>query len=265
MAIITLTSDLGTRSQYAAILQGVIYTLCSEAKIVEITHEVPNFDILEAAFILKNTYHFFPKGTIHLIAVDPNWGEQKNGVIMKLNDHYFISPDNGIFSLIAENQAAEYIAIQTDKIPVQEFPRSFRVGGILAPTAAVMANGGDMNELGTPCKVKELYWGEPISTKKGIRGKIIHIDKFGNAITNITRNTFLEAKKDRSFVIVLRNMRIRKIYSTYSDVSKGEALAIFGQSGHLEISMREAAAAELLGLKVHDMISIEFGEEKVKG
>ncbi|RMG57818.1 MAG: hypothetical protein D6722_24340, partial [Bacteroidetes bacterium] len=106
--------------------------------------------------------------------------------------------------------------------------------------------------------LRELRWGEPSYSGNCLRGKIIHIDKFGNAITNIHREGFMALKQQRRFEIFIRNVRLRRIVNTYADVAKADALAIFGESAHLEIAMREASAAELLGLKVHDMITIEF-------
>ncbi len=257
MSIITLTSDLGTRSQYAAVLKGVIYSCFSGATLVEISQEISNFDIMEAAFVLRSAYSAFPKGTVHLIAIDPEFGSQKFGIVMELNGHYFVAPDNGICSLIAGNQEARCFVIEKEFTEFV-FPRSFRIAKALAPAAAWLAQGNPVEELGSPVVIKSLIWGDPTFNNQCLRGKVIHIDKFGNAITNIHKELFLMLKQEMSFEIFLRNIRLRRIISTYSDVGKGDALAIFGSSGYLEIAMRECAASELLGLKVHDMITIEF-------
>lgn len=258
MAIITLTSDFGKRSHYTAVLQGVMYSLYPDAKIVEISHEIPNFDVMEAAFIVKNTYKHFPKGSVHLISVDPETSiENKTGIIMDCEGHYFVAPDNGICSLIAEYREKRSFCI-SEALLFQKFPKSFRVGQYLAPVAAMLAQGEKPENFGEENAMKELIWGAPIQTHGAIRGKIIHIDKFGNAITNIHKELFLDVKQDRGFEIFLRNIRLKKIVSTYSDVGRANHLAIFGTSGYLEIAMREASAADLLGLKVHDMITIEF-------
>lgn len=258
MSLITLTSDLGTRSQYVAVLKGVIYSCFREVTLVEISQEISNYDIMEAAFVMRSTFGAFPKGSIHLIAVDPEFGNQKYGIVMELDGHYFVAPDNGICSLIAGNQDVKCIAIEKEFPELSSFPRSFRAAQSLAPAAAWLAQGKPLEELGSPVEMKKLIWGEPTCNKNCLRGKIIHIDKFGNAITNIHKELFLMLKQDMGFEIFLRNIRLRRIISTYSDVGKGDALAIFGSSGYLEIAMRESAASELLGLKVHDMITIEF-------
>lgn len=259
MAIITLTSDLGKQTHYAAVLQGIIYTLSPQTHVVDISHHIRNFDIMEAAFVVKHTYPSFPKNTIHLIAVDPEYGEHSTGIIMKCDEQYFVAPDNGLCSLIAENREKTCFRIE-EKMLSLIYPKSFRPAQVLAPAAAFLANGGNISEIAVSTEIKELRWGEPTFMNNALRGKIIHIDTFGNAITNIDKNLFLELKKEKNFEIFLRNIRLRRIVSTYSDVGKGDALAIFGSSGYLEIAMRESSAADLLGLKVHDMITIEFKE-----
>ncbi len=259
MDIITLTSDLGKQTHYAAVLQGIIYTLCPQARIIDISHHIRNFDIMEAAFVVKYTYPSFPKGTIHIIAVDPEYGEHSTGIIMECEGQFFVAPDNGVCSLIAENKEKKCFRID-EKLLSLNYPKSFRPAQILAPAAAFLANGGNMLDVSKPSEIKELFWGEPTFMNNALRGKIIHIDTFGNAITNIDKKLFLELKKDKNFELFLRNIRLRRIVSTYSDVGKGDALAIFGSSGYLEVAMRESSAADLLGLKVHDMITIEFKE-----
>ena len=257
MDIITLTSDLGTQTHYAAALQGILYTLSPHSCVVNISHQIRNFDVMEAAFVVKHAYPSFPKGTIHIIAVDPDYGEHATGVIMYCDEQYFIAPNNGVCSLIATNREKICFLID-EKMLSQHFPKSFRSAQVLAPAAAFLANGGKITEIAETAEIKELFWGEPIVKNHALRGKIIHIDTFGNAITNIDKQLFLEIKKEKSFEIFLRNIRLRRIVSTYSDVGKGDALAIFGSHGYLEIAMRESSAADLLGLKVHDMITLEF-------
>ena len=143
---------------------------------------------------------------------------------------------------------------------VDLFPISFRAARTAAPAAAFLASGGELHELGQDHTLRDLRWGEPSYNGSCIRGKIIHIDKFGNAVTNILRNSFLELKQDRRFEIAIRSIRLQRIVNTYADVGKSEPLAIFGHGEHLEIALREESASQLMGLKINDMISIEFEE-----
>jgi S-adenosylmethionine hydrolase len=258
MPIITLTSDLGSTSHYAAVLKGMILSLYPAATIVDVTHHIPSFDLMEAAFVTRNTYTAFPPGTIHVIAVDPEFGETATGLIMRYRDHFFVAPNNGVLSLVNNGEDHECVEIRNEGLVKEGYPKSFRTGGVLGPAAAFLASGGPLEEVGPYILMKELRWGEPTYAGNALRGKIIHIDKFGNAITNIQKEEFLKIRDGRSFEVFIRSVRLKRIVNTYSDVGKADALAIFGQSAMLEIAMREASAAELLGLKVHDMITIEF-------
>lgn len=260
MPIITLTSDLGDSNHYAAVLKGIIISLYPDARLIDVTHNVSNFDIMEAAYLVKNTFPAFPDGTIHIVAVDPEHHPADAGIVTSCCNQYFIGPNNGVLSLICDRAESYSVEIVNEGLIKSNYPKSFRAARMFAPTAAFLASGGTLAEVGPQVEMRDLRWGEPSYAGNCLRGKIIHIDKFGNAITNIRREGFLELKKGRGFEIFIRNVRLKRIVNTYSDVSKADALAIFGESNNLEIAMREASAAELLGLKVHDMITIEFNK-----
>lgn len=258
MAIITLTTDLGTRDHYTASLKGTLLGLCPEAVLVDITHEISHFNTLEAAFILKSAFHKFPAGTIHIVGVDPEGGRHNRMLVMKLKEHYFVAPDNGVMSLIREDAECESIAVEPEKLPAIGPGRAFLIQNQMAPIAAELAKGTDMHDLGEAVSIREYLWGAPSYTNDTLRGVIVHIDHFGNAITNIRKPQFMEIKGDRSFQIFIRNLRLQRIVSAYGDVAKGGELAIFSDNDHLEIALREGSAAQLLGLKVQDMLTIEF-------
>lgn len=213
---------------------------------------------MHAAYVVKNSCAAFPAGSIHMIAVDSEQTQIDTGLVVKLENQYFVGPDNGVMSLIADGREVECYEIENEGLLHNSYPRSFRAARVFGPTAAFLASGGTLEEVGSPVDMRILKWGEPSYTGNCLRGKVIHIDKFGNAITNIRKEGFLSLKEDRRFEIFIRNVRLKRIVNTYSDVGKADALAIFGESNHLEIAMRETSAAELLGLKIHDMITIEF-------
>ena len=260
MSIITLTTDFGQQDHYVAVLKGIIYSLNPEVRLVDITHNVPDYDIMAAAFSVKNTFEAFPPGSIHLIGVDPKDRQINGGIVVLSQGHYFIGPDNGVISLICRKNIDQCVSIEKESLTLAQYPVSFRAARLYASTAAFLSANGDMNEIGSPTKMNDLRWGEPSYTDGCLRGKIIHIDKFGNAVTNIEKSYFLSLKGNRSFEIFIRNLRLKRIVSTYSDVAKTDALAIFGESNFLEIALREASASTLLGLQIHDMITIEFSE-----
>ncbi|MFK7970487.1 MAG: S-adenosyl-l-methionine hydroxide adenosyltransferase family protein [Bacteroidia bacterium] len=263
MPIITLTTDLGAQGHYAAVLKGIIYRLCNHATIVDVSHTVRNFDVMEAAFVVRGMAFSFPEGTIHLVGVDPESAGNAPAVVMQLRGHYFVGPNNGLMSLIAEEADAVLVNIENEGLMCAEYPRSFRAARLFAPAAAFLASGGKLAEVGSKVDMSELRWGAPTYSNNALRGNIIHIDQFGNAVTNIQRAYFLEVRENRSFEIFLRNLRLKRIVTTYSDVGKADALAIFGEQQYLEIAMREASAAQLLGLNVHDMVTVEFSNPNI--
>lgn len=258
MAIITLTTDLGTRSPYAAVLKGVIHSMCKPDYVIDISHEVSRFDIMETAFLVKHAAFTFPTGSIHLVGVDPDANAAFPCVVMAWKGHFFVGPNNGVLSLIAQKAEVEVVEITHEGLIREDFPRAFRAARVLAPTAAFLASGGPLQEIGPATALHELRWGDPTYASNALRGTILHIDRFGNAITNIDKSHFLKIRDGRSFEIFLRNLHLRRIVTTYGDVGKSEALAIFGQHNLLEIALRESSAAQLLGLSVRDMVTIEF-------
>jgi len=233
-------------------------TLLPGAAICDITHEIAPFNLWEAAFVAKSTCFKFPRGSIHIIGVDPEGGSRLNTVVMALEGHFFVAPDNGVLSLIRDQSQAECIAVNPDAIPVPVTGRAFLAQYCLAPVAAALANGKSLKSLGSPLEMKDYRRGEPSFTENTLRGSIVHIDHFGNALTNIQKAPFMELKGTKSFQIFVRNLRLQRIVDSYGDVSKGEALALFSDNGHLEIAIREGSAAQLLRLKAQDMLTIEF-------
>lgn len=258
MAVITLTTDLGTRDHYAASLRGTLMMLQPGVVVIDITHEIAHFNLLEAAFVAKSACFKFPMGTIHLIAVDPEGGSRMGLVVMEQGGHYFVAPDNGVLSLVREGRDAATVMVNLERLPLPSVGKAFLAQNRLVPVAAALAAGESLESLGEPGEIKEYRWGEPSFTENSLRGVILHIDHFGNAITNIRKEPFMATKGDKSFQVFIRNLRMQRIVGSYGDVAKGEALALFSDNGHLEIAIREGSAAQLLGLKVQDMITIEF-------
>ncbi len=258
MAVITLTTDLGTRDHYAASLKGTLLRLAPGAAIVDISHDIAHFNLLEAAFVAKSACPKFPEGSIHIIGIDPEGGSRLGMAILLQGGQYYVAPDNGVLSLIRSTEDAEAVLVDLEAMDLPANGRAFLVQNRMAVIAAALANGKSMASLGTVSAIKESRWGEPSYTDSSLRGVIVHIDHFGNAFTNIQKETFMKLKGDRSFQVFIRNLRIQRIVGSYADASKGDSLAIFSDNGHLEIAIREGSAAKLLGLKVQDMMTIEF-------
>lgn len=256
--VITLTTDSGYRDFYVAVIKGGIISRLPDCQIIDISHQIESFDIQQAAFILKNSYHVFPQGTVHLLGVNaiPEW--QQPLVAIKANGHYFTGPDNGIFSLM---ELRPEIIIELDHKSSKH--KSFPAADLLVDASCKLATGTDIASLGThKDALYERTMFRPVSEPSVLRGTVIHIDRYGNVITNITREMFEHVGRGRSFQISLRrsDYNIDTISGHYNDVPEGEKLALFGFSGHLEIAMNKGNAAGLLNMRLNDALRIEFDD-----
>ncbi|SMO44315.1 SAM hydrolase/SAM-dependent halogenase family protein [Solitalea koreensis] len=257
MAIITLTTDLGHKDFYQSALKGAILSQLPNANIIDVSHQISSYNIPQAAFILKNSYKFFPKGTVHLIGIDANYGSNPRYLAMASDGHYFVGPDNGIFSLLFEHPPTKIVAIN---IKAEAKFLHFPLLDIFVKAACHLANGGVLTGLGaetTDYNHRSLI--QPVVEQNIIRGSVIYIDSFQNVITNITKELFESARMKRRFEVYFRrNESINKINIHYNEVPEGEKLCIFSISNFLEIAINKGNAAGLLGLHVGDIIRIEF-------
>lgn len=258
MGIITLTTDLGHRDFYQAALKGSIISLLPDVRLVDISHEIPSFNIQNAAFILQNAYHYFPKSTVHLIGIDTVFQEGSRYVAMKHNGHYFVGADNGIFSIIlGEEKAEELIEIELmQDLRFLHFP----LADVLVKAACHIASGTPILEIGSiidaPLQKVTL---SPIIEPNLIKGHVSYIDSFGNVISNISKDLFNKVQNGRNFILHFkRNETIEKMSWHYNEVSEGEKLCLFGISNYLEIAINKGNASKLLGLYQDEMIMIEF-------
>lgn len=258
MGIITLTTDLGHRDFYQAALKGSILTLLPQVRLVDISHEIPSFNIQHAAFILQNAYHYFPKNTVHLIGIDTVFQEGSRYIAMEYNDHFFVGADNGIFSVIlGEDKPKKLIEIEImQDLRFLHFP----LADILVKAACHIAKGDPIEALGSliesPLQKMSL---QPIIEKNTIKGHVSYIDSFGNVISNVSKELFNKVQQGRNFVLHFkRNETIEKMSWHYNEVTEGEKLCLFGISNYLEIAINKGNASQLLGLNQDEMIMIEF-------
>lgn len=251
MAIITLTTDLGLKDHYIGSVKGSILSRFPEAAIIDISHQVPTYNIQDAAYIIKNAYPNFPKGSIHIIGIKAEQTSQSSHVIVFSDGHYFISADNGIFSFL--DSAIEKII---------ELPASistFPTRDVFAVAATAMAKGVKMEELGkTKESLLERMPFRAATMDDMIRGTVEYIDSYGNVMCNITQTLFNQVGKGREFKIEFARYEILKISKTYNDVPEGEILALFNSANQLEISMNSDRANSMLNLKLNDSITIRF-------
>lgn len=275
MSIITLITDFGNKDHFVAKIKGEIYSNYANAKIVDISNNVSPFNIMEAAYILENAYKSFPDKTVHIIDVDSEKTLEKKHIVMYLDNHFFISSDNGILSILCQNINPEKIY---EIIIHDELDKIDSSTKIFSKVACHLAKGGKPELIG-----KEINEIKPVKNLKPfinedssqIISSVIYIDNFGNVITNLKKNVFDEIRKGRSFEISVRNYKFKKIYNKYTDIvnyeipinqrnDEGKGLVVFNSSDLLQISIYRSnpqnvgTASSLMGLKIYDSVTISF-------
>ena len=275
MSIITLITDFGNKDHFVAKIKGEIYSNYDNAKIVDISNNVSPFNIMEAAYILENAYKSFPDKTVHIIDVDSEKTLEKKHIVMYLDNHFFISSDNGILSILCQNINPEKIY---EIIIHDELDKIDSSTKIFSKVACHLAKGGKPELLGKeineikPVKNLKPFINEDLSQ---IISSVMYIDNFGNVITNLKKNVFDEIRKGRSFEISVRNYKFKKIYNKYTDIvnyeipiiqrnDEGKGLVVFNSSDLLQISIYRSnpqnvgTASSLMGLKIYDSVTISF-------
>jgi S-adenosylmethionine hydrolase len=244
--LITLISDFGIRDPFAGIMKGVILGIDPQARLVDLTHQVESYDILEGALALAQSYPYFPAGTIHLVVVDPGVGSERRAIVLSTGAAHFVGPDNGVFELVYQREPGFEVRHITSKEYLRSsVSQTFHGRDIFAPVAGWLSTGVAAEKLGpvVPDYVR-LQVPRPEPTSAGqVRGTVLRIDKFGNLITNLTAE-HLPARE--SFLLLVGGRRVTRLVTSYSAGVPGETFAILGSAGFLEIAARQASAAELL-------------------
>lgn len=259
--IITLLTDFGTRDAYVSAIKGVILQLCPEAKIVDISHDVPTYDVKYGAFLLFQASSYFPEGTIHMAVVDPGVGTTRRRIIVQGRRSFYVGPDNGVLSLAAEREGiVRTVEVREKKFMLPQVSNTFEGRDVFAPISAYLAKGVNIAEFGPEING---FIKLPLKDAKVVDGKIIgevlHIDGFGNIVTNIQKNLLEEAKilEDASLkVLVDKHSRIMRFCRAYGEVSASVPLMIIGSSGFLEFSVNQGSAKELFKARVGDAVEI---------
>ncbi len=255
MAIITLTTDFGLKDHYVGAIKGAIYSQFPEVTIVDISHQVEKYNLLDASHILKASYPDFPKSTIHIIGVNTELKNSGGYAVVEYNGHFFIGADNGIFSLLFEETPQKIREI----VPEENQKLSFPVRDIFAKTACLLAQGVPFESIGKPKdSLLQRIPFRAASMGDNIRGSFVYVDSYGNVSTNIDKRLFEQVGKGRPFIIELARHSIDRLSKEYSEVPEGEVLALFNASDFLEIAMRNGKAGSMLNLKINDSITVRF-------
>ena len=275
MSIITLTTDFGNKDFFVASVKGAILSGVKNALIVDVSHEIQPYNHSEAAYVLKNAYKTFPKGTIHIIGVESELTPENRHIAMLFEGHYFIGSDNGIFSMIKDDLKAEKIV--EINIHENESP-SFYVLDAFVKVASHLSRMGKLEVIGKAIKtIKQITNINPVVNNKEnqILGSVIYIDNYGNVVTNINKKFFNEIGKSRDYKIFARTVKFENIYDSYTDAidfsspkekreEDGKKIAIFNSANHLELGIYKSnpktygSAASLFGLDYRDPITVKF-------
>lgn len=254
MPVITLTTDFGHKDHYSALVKGVLLSRIPNAVVVDISHNIQNFNIVQAAYIFRNCWESFPKGSIHLISVNDLPEAASRFLLASCRGHFFIAPDNGVLHL-ALGAAIE----AAYALPWPE-EASFRLAELFAHTAAQLAVGLPPEEIGDLQEgIAQRIILQPVVMQDQIRGTVIYIDHYDNIVVNIDRTLFEKVGGKRPFELYFkRHDPITELSAAYADVPLGEPMCWFNSAGLLEIAINTGRAASLLGLKVNDTVQIDF-------
>lgn len=256
--IITLTTDFGLKDPYVSEMKAVILSISPNARIIDISHNVSKFDVRMGAYILASASKYFPKNTIHVAVVDPGVGVSRLPILIETKNSFFIGPDNGLLVLAAERQGIKKIfELKNKDFMLNEISNTFHGRDIFAPVAAHLFNGVLPPLFGSKIKkiVKPIFT-EIKRTSKSIIGQVLHIDEFGNIITNIHDSDINPKPKKKMITIEFPTSRMKvRLCNSYSYVNLGELLILIGSHSFLEISANQSNAAEITNIKVGDKIA----------
>jgi len=257
--LITLTTDFGTSDHFVGAMKGVILGIATRTRIVDITHQITPFEVNEAAFTIAEAARWFPKGTIHVVVVDPGVGTARRPILVEAAGQRFIGPDNGVFTMIYDQGPHKVREITNTKMMLKTVSRTFHGRDVFAPAAAHLASGvaaarfgkliGDFvrTETVQPALLKKHRW----------LGSVLKVDHFGNLITNFHMREFGKLRM-RAFEILAGAQIIRRLALTYAESGIGELVAIEGSSGFLELSANQESAAARLGCGVGAPVELEI-------
>lgn len=254
--IITLTSDWGYNDFYLASVKGMIYKHLPTANIVDVSHSIKAFDILEAAYLIKNAYTSFPDGTIHIIGLSTEESIKHAHTVVYYKKQFFIGTDNGIFSMIFDDEPDKIVELD---VLFDSSVNIFATRDRFVKAAVHLAEGKPIEELGDlKTELVKMLLFEPSADKKGIKGIVTYVDNFENFFTNISFELFNENINGKKFEIRFNSYKIKTISNSYADVRPGEMLALFASNGMLEIAINKGNAASLLGMKKRNPIFIKL-------
>ncbi len=258
MPVVTITSDFGLEDYYLAILKGALLCRQPALQLIDITHNIKQYDIVQAAFVVKNAYSSFPKGSIHILSINNCYAPKATFLAVKYDGHYFLAPDNGVFSLLFGQNQLEMYELEYHSDAPLPWKDAY------AQAVGHLAGGMPINEIGIPiAAIEQRFSFRPVVDKSSVKGTVVHVDYYENAIVNISRELFEQTANKRPFAIFFKGHQpLRQLSKGYADVPVGETLCFFNSADLLEIAINMGKASSLLGLKVEDSVHINFDESE---
>lgn len=255
--VITLTTDFGLKDYYVSAMKAVMLGIAPEVRLIDVSHDIPSQDIMAGSWVLKNSAMLFPSGTVHTVVIDPGVGTDRAPIALKVEDQYFVGPDNGIFSLLTADHYYSAVRLSKQEYLRDNHSATFHGRDIFAPAAAHLSRGVDLHDLGEPIDELVSYrWMQPIADRDGLEGTVIHIDKFGNLVTNIPKSLFEEVIAGKKVKIYVGNVILNSVEPTFASVAEGEPVAYIGSAGMLEVGINKGNAEQMLGVQKGAQISL---------
>ena len=259
-AIATLLTDFGTTDPYVAAMKGALLNVCPRAQIIDICHDIPAHDILSGSFVLAEAAPYFPPETVHIAVVDPGVGTERRVLVGRFADQIFLFPDNGIISFVAEAFPLQaLVAVRNANFaPMEAISMTFHGRDVFAPLAGQILNGLDIRKLGPqPDTFKTLDLPVPVEQDDKIVGQVIYVDRFGNCISNITRQSVQKHWSINAPLEVRCGGReIGPLVGTYEFAPQGEKLALFNSMGLLEVAVNRGRACDILGASIGSAVEV---------
>jgi S-adenosylmethionine hydrolase len=255
MLIVTLTTDWKDGDYSIGRLKACILSRCSDVCIIDITHNIASYNALQAVFVLKNTYKHFPNGSIHIIGVNSEPSPKNQIAVMENDKHFFVGANDGMLSLICEKPPKSIVAL-----PYDDKFQAFRSLELFANCVKAISTGLALEDFGSKCEFIQGFSSKVSCFESRIIGRVLYIDSFGNAITNIDRETFEKICKNRKFEIIVQNnfIKITELSQYYDDVKTGKILALFNSIGLLEISINQGNISKINSLDTKSSVMINF-------
>lgn len=258
--VITLTTDFGTSDSLVGSMKGVILSIQPDAEIIDITHKVMPYDLLDGALAIGTAYKFFPPRTVHVVVVDPGVGTERRPLLVTAGQHYFVAPDNGVLSMVYQNEESLTVRhITAEHYFLQPVSSTFHGRDIFSPVAAWLSKNGQSNSFGEEITdFVRFNLPKPKAAGNGVKGVVLRADNFGNLLTNFREEDLPQVLAGSNFKMRVGTAEISRLAQTFGNGAPNEPILILGSSGFFEVAVNRGSAAKAVGANRGAEVSVEF-------